>query len=215
MSKSKLANLTTRKKLQILRPYKQELGELVFAWNSLHDELAHLFGLVIKIPRVETAFAIWHSTPSDLAQRKMLRNAVEAEFSSKDNRKADLLWLLDKVDYGLSQKRNDAIHAPITIRLDPEGNVIGVEPTSWSNSPRAKSLGGKDLLRELTWYRMSAVVLCLYVIDVCLALDPSARQPWPHRPLLPNAGEKKIAKRSRHKVTRYRVHPPRRIPFPK
>ena len=215
MSKSKLANLTTRKKLQLLRPYKQELGELVFAWNVLHDELAHLFGLVTKIPRLETAFAIWHSTASDSAQRKMLRKAVEAEFAGKDNRKDDLVWLLDQVDQKLSHKRNDAIHGPVAIRLDCEGNVVGVEPTDWSDSPRAKALSGKDLMRELIWYRMTAVVFSQYVSSICLALDRAAQQPWPRRPVLPTAGEKTIPKASRRTVTRHRAHPPQHLPSPK
>ena len=36
------------------KPYAVELGQLIFAWNSLHDKLSFLFELAIKPSWVPT-----------------------------------------------------------------------------------------------------------------------------------------------------------------
>src|ERR1700730_14728696 len=58
------------------RPYAEELGRLVYAWNRLHVHCAELFHVATGIKSRDVALAIWHTTFSDLSQRKMLRAAA-------------------------------------------------------------------------------------------------------------------------------------------
>jgi hypothetical protein len=68
---------TLQEQEKLFQPYAEELGRLVFAWNRLHANLARLFWVVTGISSERMPLAIWHSTPSDLSQRRMLRAAVE------------------------------------------------------------------------------------------------------------------------------------------
>lgn len=183
----------------VFEPYALELGLLVYSWNHLQDELARLFSVIVGLPtRTEMALAIWHSTPSDLAQRKMLRAAIEVVFAKNKPAKDDLIWLLDKVDQSLSGKRNNAIHAPVVIRTGFHGATIA--PYELALNPRAIALRGKDIVNELIWYRDTAVALRQYCSLLVRSLTKSEPDTWPKRPLLPHliqqtkAKEKPLAK---------------------
>ena len=94
---------------------------------GLHAHLGQIeFWVVTGIPHESMPWlAIWHSTPSDLSQRKMLRAAAET-FSGHDQKRADILWLLDQIDHTLSSKRNEAIHAPLDFFTEiVESKVVG------------------------------------------------------------------------------------------
>src|SRR3954470_9699664 len=80
------------------RPYATSLGELVFAWNDLHENLSKLFELAIKSPLRNMGTSIWHSTDSDFAQRKMLRAAVERASHLLPPQRKDILWILNRID---------------------------------------------------------------------------------------------------------------------
>jgi len=69
---------------------------------------------------------IWHSTDSDRAQRKLLREALHGDLQHlprvkekgklfADKAKREGKFILDKVD-GISRPRNDAIHSPISLK---------------------------------------------------------------------------------------------------
>jgi hypothetical protein len=80
------------------RPYALELGKLIFSWNRLQVHLCRLFSVMAGCDQDFIAQAIWHSTPSDLAQRKMLRAAAEARIVTDDSAKNEILWILNMVD---------------------------------------------------------------------------------------------------------------------
>jgi hypothetical protein len=169
----------------VFTPYAIEMGRLVYAWNHLHDDLAKLFWRVTGIRKSETAYAIWHSTPSDLGQRKMLIAAASTAFAKNDPAKSAILWLVGQVNNSLAAKRNDAIHGPVVLVTDLYGT--SVRPDDWTNNPRASSLRGKQILSELVWYRETAECLRLY----CRALERALSSPGqagslPEKPTLPH-----------------------------
>lgn len=189
----------------IFEPYALELGLLVYAWNHLQDDLARLFSLMFGIGNDAAAFAVWHSTPSDLAQRKMLRAAAEVKLA-KDRRTLDeIIWLLDKVDHMLSSKRNNAIHAPVVIKTGIGGATIA--PYEMALNPRAAALKDKDIIKELIWYRDTAVELRKFSSALYRAIADDD-EPWPNRPTLPHLGQQTRAKEKPPAKPRKEPRPP-------
>lgn len=175
--------------------YLHELALVVLAWNELHMELSQLFCMVAGIPDMGTGLHIWHSTDSDRAQRKLLREALYGElqhlprvkekgklFADKVIREIE--FILNKVDT-ISGSRNDAIHSPYLFEIDGKG--ITMRAFDFFMSPRAKSLSGKDLLVEFQRQRNIARVLSTYSQEIRLSLYRIPEPPWPTRPVLQTA----------------------------
>ena len=63
--------------------------------------------------------------------------------------------------------------------------------TDLHESPRARALKDKDLLKEFRWYRKNASALDAFADRLCVSLlNPKAA--WPNKPKLPSREEKKI-----------------------
>jgi hypothetical protein len=173
-----------------MKPYALAIGELTLAWNQLQERLAMLFWNAINIPHGDVALSMWNIVRSDMVQRELLKAAVKSgAFNDRFNgqqAEADILWLLEKVAI-LSQRRNDAIHAPLALTLNSEGKKI--EPHVALGNPRAKGLSNKDLMKELIWYRETSFTLSIFAgaMHECLS-RPKIKLPWPGRPLLPSLG---------------------------
>ena len=186
---------------EILRPYGIELGYVAFSWNRLHDNLANLFEIIIQSPSKGIGTAIWYSTDSDFAQRKMLRSATEKALHIKKDRREAIIWLLNQVDDFLRHKRNDAMHSPVATAQGDfgEGETVWVIPDPGSGSPRAKSLWAKErthvrLVEELKDYGEFANTLAIY--SHAMFMTFVAGHPWPQKPKLPHAHRTKIRKGS-------------------
>jgi hypothetical protein len=187
--------LPTRRELdKAFKPYALELGHLVHSWNHLQDGLARLFWRVTGIKDGAVPLAIWHSTPSDLSQRKMLRAAVEVVYANDKRAREDVLWLLDRVDHMLSGKRNNAIHAPVVMSSD--GTGIAIKPYDMALNPRAAALEGKAIIAELIWYRETAEVLRAHSYRLFVALRQPRDGAWPDKPALPHLRPPKTAKKT-------------------
>lgn len=172
-------------------PYTTAVGRVAHSWNYLHEALGQLFVVVMGADR-SRALAVWYSSKSDLAQRDMLRAAVEAAPDdlwppNQPEARSDVIWLLAKCT-SLSHQRNDAIHAPCSLAIDRKRLVV--MPTYFYGNPKAKSLMGKDILLEFEWYERYAGALTVFVRQIETALGWPDRYPWPRRPLLPTHGQK-------------------------
>jgi hypothetical protein len=169
---------------KVFEPYAREVGKLVASWNQLQERLGEIFSVIVRQDQPGIALAIWYSTQSDLAQRNMLRAAVEAAAAAglltEQSRKEDIKWLLDCADK-LSRGRNDAIHAPVAIYNDQDGTKLMTE--YFFGNPRALNLKDKNLPNEFSAYATKASMLSSFAL-ICAA---SLRQPdidWPNRPTL-------------------------------
>ena len=184
------ANLRELRKLH--DKYALELGRMVAEWNNLHDSLAYLFWQATGISDSTLSFAIWHSTPSDLSQRKMLRAVAMEKYAKDIEYRKDILWLIDKIDHQLASKRNDANHAPVVFRHSSSG--LSIAPLSGLGNPRADGLDGKEIVKEIIWYRKMASVLNEYAYDLYEALDRGKGRPLPPRPSIPTLNSRLQAK---------------------
>ena len=169
---------------KVYAPYALELGKLIYAWNHLHESLAHLFWQLTGIKNGSIALAIWHSVQSDRTQRGLLHAAATQALADNKEKREDVLWLLAQVDNKLAGNRNDAIHAPLIFtRGGDDGDDFRAHPLS--SSPRAAALRGKNLLNEFVWYRERAETLRQYCTSMRQALLMPERSQWPKRPMLP------------------------------
>jgi hypothetical protein len=181
---------------KIFRPYGAELGRLLYSWNALHEALGQVFCDVTDTHDARIALAIWYSTPSDRGQREMLRAATEAVFNQKGVRsraKEDIVWLVCEAN-NLANKRNDAIHSPLSFvsrinATEPRLSHTSIQAGYFYGNPRAKSLKGKDLLSEFVWYRATADALCEFAFDIHFFFSDPDEHPWPDRPRLPHRGQ--------------------------
>jgi len=174
-------------------PYALSLGKLIHSWNHLHGALGYLLWMILSVQDGSVPLAIWNSATSDHAQRQMLKAATSASrntgrFKSLPRAADDIEWLIQEVEK-IRHGRNDAIHAPlgVTKTRDGEDSFI-ITPWDAFGSLRAKSLVGKDLLKEFDWYRAKSDVLSSHSILMGACLAFPKRHPWPNRPLLPTLG---------------------------
>lgn len=184
-------------------PYLKALGKVVFAWNQMQERLALLFVVVGQFKNEHIATAIWHSTPSDLSQRKMLR-AAAVESGGEDNAKmADIIWMLNKIDDELGHRRNEAIHAAYHLVTDTGNQQTRFGPDDWSANPKSRKLEGRNLLAEFEWLAECSHLLADYARRMELHLiDDDAPQEglhdsegnelyaWPEKPSLPRKPDK-------------------------
>ena len=132
--------LSRSEAMATFRPYGAALGQLAFSWNTLHDALSGIFKFVVLSPNIKIPSAIWFSSDSDFAQRKMLREALQVADHLPKKQSDDLMWLLNKIDESLRHKRNDVIHVPVSITR----GVLNDKLRAWvtanmqSDNPRAK-----------------------------------------------------------------------------
>jgi hypothetical protein len=176
--------------------YVAAVGGIVHAWNHLHEILGHLFAaLLAGSPHV--ALAIWYSTDNDRAQRAMLRAAVSARALHEwvkmwPTSTEDMLWLIDRANT-LADRRNDAIHTPVSIFLDDADNEVisALTRAYFFGHHRAKKLARQEILQEFDWCERYADVLSqfghrmTYVMERYLR-DARRRDAWPSRPSPPD-----------------------------
>ena len=188
---------------KINNKYSLELGRMVAEWNFLHDSLAYLFWQTTGIFNGSIPLAIWNSTNSDLSQRKMLKAVAEERYAHDKSPREEILWLISKIDTALANRRNDATHAPVATRYSK--GEVSIVPVDDAGNPRAKGLVGKDVIKEIVWYRKMAAVLNEYAIDLHSALVPDKGRSLPPRPLLPTLNQRPPAK-GKHRATPRKEH---------
>jgi hypothetical protein len=206
---------TARRKKAAFRKHTHELGYLALAWNQLHHNLSLIFGFLLKSQDRYAAQAIWHSLESDFTQRKMLRALLTLDtqlpFPQRmplpKTQREEILWILNQIDNDLRHKRNNAIHAPLTLaRMVENGKVKPlVEAHLNPQNPRAHPLRGRDLLQEFRSYADHAEMLATYSSAIRRALTVE-KVPWPDRPRSPQAHKKK--QKSRRVSGQPRQRPP-------
>jgi hypothetical protein len=173
--------------------YLPALGKVAHNWNHLQENLGKLFASVVSKTRAQAdtmsrarlggvLLAVWYSEPSDRAQRRMLRAAINADAPKKNDRAPphaveDISWLLDEADK-LGQRRDEALHAPFGMGFGPTG--ISVVAAYAQGNPLAKRLLGKDILDELSLSAWRAAELSRYAAQIDLALKEKGPA-WPDK----------------------------------
>ena len=186
MTEPKYVTLPTHEKRQeAYDAYALAVGRVSGAWNFLHQTLGELFAVVIG-GDAELVLAAWRSCENDRAQREMLRAAIKAASSKhwKQTPKApdDLLCILGRVDTALSDVRNDAIHALVSLHIGAEIVEVNVALHTVGKRERKlldKAARGKKLLDEFAKCEQEVDALSVFVRRATAALAEPDRQEWP------------------------------------
>jgi hypothetical protein len=172
------------------RPHATTLGQLIFAWNDLHEQLTAIYWTLAGYS--DDAITEWNKPKVETHKRDLIRQWVNALPRAHSNLAFDMwndvIWLVDTVDT-LTDFRNDAAHAPVTIEPDSflarrDNFTAGVISNSAWRNRRALNLIRKDLLAEFRWQLNVAIKLRDYAINVERALSDE-HTPWPKRPAWP------------------------------
>ena len=166
--------------------HTQLLGEMIWAWNDLHQSLAFLFGYVIQSSNGSMGEAIWAALKNDSAQRDALLAATKIHYGEKSPLGRRMCWVIKEVNW-LSQFRNDFVHTAMG------GFTFG--PTGLVTAPsfhavrigRIKRFSKADTFKILRSMRGDLIQLCHYVQDLSQRVDPCGIQiigKWPDRPQL-------------------------------
>lgn len=179
------------------RPYVSAIGQVVLAWNDLHEFLGYLFATVMGDEAFDRAQSVWYSAPSDRIAREMLKAAIEKNepdfIETFPNAVSDIVWLINQ-STALEDTRNSIVHTPLWRVGLARSEGPWIKPVHIHGHKRALKMSLKpDLLSEFNWCRDTALVLRDYAIKLEAALHPHQvrRAPWPNRPSLPNRGQKK------------------------
>ena len=166
--------------------YTVEVGRVMHAWSYLHEILSQLFVVATRAER-SIALAIWYSTESCEAQRRMLSAAVKAN-TKIVSRHGDFKWLFDQCNQ-LSQRYYDATNTPSSLYLGTHigGNEILAVSYIYGH-PRANNLSGRKLLVEFDWCERYCETLALFAAKMERSLSSSGDDSWPDRPRPPTSG---------------------------
>jgi hypothetical protein len=172
--------------------YALAVGKASHAWNYFQDKLGSLFAVVSGSDR-QVALAIWHSSGSEQAQRKMLKAAIVArdpeDWPQGAAAREDIRWLL-KVADELADARRDAIHACATLfAFHPDDGGARFGPALRSGHRRSQDPNGESLLRDIQWGSEAAKALSRFTMEIEAALAFAGGCAWPTRPPLPIRGE--------------------------
>jgi hypothetical protein len=148
---------------------------------------------------------VWSSSALDRPKRAMLRALINpfiiADLRHRPQFAADLTWILDEADK-LEEIRNNAVHTPLVwVGKHPAfgeyllaQHNIDVIPNLILSNKRAITVTKRDLRNRLVddyrWAREATVVLCDFVGRIGNAMNIEGAT-WPHRPSLPNRGQKR------------------------
>jgi hypothetical protein len=169
------------------RSHATALGQLIFTWNDLHEQLALIYWTLCD--HDDGALDKWSRPPSDKQKRELIRRRANKFSPSAKNMWDDIVWLLDAID-DFTDFRNDAAHAPVTIEpesfLSRRDNFTAgvISNSSWRNR-RARNLIRKDLLAEYRWQRNVLTKLRDYALTIERSLVDDYT-PWPKRPNWPD-----------------------------
>jgi hypothetical protein len=167
--------------------YAVAVGRVSLVWNYLHQTLGWLFAVIIRGDGgdAELVLAEWDSTKSDWTKRERLRAAIKTASQErwKQMPKApdDLLWVLERADT-LSDVRNDAMHALVSLHYGPE--TVEMTVALPARGKREKKLvdraaKGKKLLDEFAKCQRDAYALSAFVIEATSALFMPEQREWP------------------------------------
>jgi hypothetical protein len=178
--------------------YTAAVGRVAAAWNYLHEQMEALFLRVVGGRDYRITDAVWHSSFSDRAQRQMLEAAIRASDGHPawkqlpNNAKDDLLWLMNRANY-LSDKRDEAVHAPCSIFLTTADGTEVISNYS-SQHRRAKSLAGKEILVEFDWLERYIGELSEFTHRAWIVMGSghvAGNASWPQKPRVPDRRPKK------------------------
>lgn len=182
------------------KPYAIQIGRMALSWNSLHESLGTMFGLLMGDKDGPMQMAVWQAAKFDRPKREILRAAFAhwvapntigtgRQKALKPRIRGDIEWMLNQAD-GLENRRNNAIHAPLW-RVNPDNPFLGywvfandILPDTFRGNARAQNLEKiDDILSEFQDCHTATIVIRDFADAIVRALG--GKSPWPRKPALP------------------------------
>jgi hypothetical protein len=180
-----------RAKQAVFQPFAEQIGWIAYEWNRLQAAIGELFSDIVCPEQKEIGCALWHSTDNERAQRRMLKDALDAaKKANKVEQRAydEVSWILTQFD-SLAGRRNNAIHAPfVLVSANTFELRFEVVPQHFLGNPRAKELKDKSIMGEFRWYRDHLENLADFAEELHFALTVHEIA-WPDRPRLRPRGD--------------------------
>jgi hypothetical protein len=193
MAKSRARRPTKVMTERVFAPYALAIGHLARSWNQLHENLCLIFCRVATRTNTNIGHAIWYDLKSDRVQRGVLKAACGApgaiDTKNWPTALEDIDWLLEKTR-GVADQRNAALHAPFMVGMETTTREMIIMSDFFPHNPFSKQLRGKDILSEISYYRVKCDILKEYAVSIWMALGHSERA-WPSRPSWPNREQAK------------------------
>jgi hypothetical protein len=144
-----------------LKPYAEELGNLVIDWNTMQEGFCMLFCVLLEVENFDKALAIWHLLKSDKLQRDLV-DAVAPHCSliRKDPKAIELIKWAVKHAMELGTHRDDAVHSPYVVLME---EPISLGSLSHFNHPRALGLKEAELIGEFARIKGNIKAITLFV----------------------------------------------------
>lgn len=127
----------------IFASYVKATGQLLLAWNDLHEQLSMLFVMAMGGGWVNRPLAVWHGATRDHAKRQMLRAAIEdmpeGDKAGRTKLIEEIKWILDAADK-LEGFRDDSAHTPLRYLFRgvvPDVKSADTFPETTFQNPRA------------------------------------------------------------------------------
>ncbi len=174
----------------LIKRHASMIGEIAWAWNSMHSRFLQLFCLLVDKDHDEAGAAIWHSQASDRGQREMLLALAKYRLTGHPDLLTELTWV-SKAASDLSGPRNAFVHAPMKFEIDDKDRaVVAVDAQLTTPRYAAKLNNLSDLYRKV---RGDLIAVDVYI--TAIALEYVARsyvgiqKTLPKRPLLQSTPE--------------------------
>lgn len=197
-----------------LRSYATTVGYVAFEWNQAQEALGVLFGKILQVRHPAAAATIWHSLPSDRAQRQVLRDIIdlyyrgdEQELRLKTAANPDvkhlklfadrLIWVISQIDNKYSIGRNNAIHIPMVFYGYYENGIESTEliPDISFFNKRAVNVMDKNIIDEMKICSFNLNMLWSHIMDLTYWFDAKDfLTPLPEKPLLQDLPHSKTPK---------------------
>jgi hypothetical protein len=179
-------------------PHVKAIGQLLLAWNDLHEKLALLFVFALGGGFINRPAALWNAVRNDMGKRQLLAAVIDEipnnEIGERTKLRSEIKWIVTKTNE-LEGFRDDAAHTPLgysyPLSEGPLSSLLsmasGIFAESLMGNKRAQRVNRErmDLLAEFEWARQRIIILRDYAMAIDLAWG-NEQLPWPDRPKLPN-----------------------------
>jgi len=176
-----------------VRDYTKRVGEVVWAWNELHEAYALAFVHMVNPANILMGMTLWTALSNDTVQRNAVDAAVTAAMGLTSRQRASLRWALKKTTE-LTQYRNDVVHGFTGWLLTDKGTRVHLShfgnpiPRLMRYIAREDEDGeiheGPDMHKLARALRGDLMLLAGYVLAVSRSIAAAPPQQLPRRPRL-------------------------------
>ena len=207
------AKLRTSRRMSItLRPaikkHATKIGEIAWAWNSLHSQFLYLFMVLADPNDGRVGLTIWHSISSDKGQREMLVDLAKYRLSKKPKLLSSLIWATNNAGE-LSGLRNAFVHAPVSYKMGPDGNIDAMVHSLTATPKHVIKLGSVDMRKLYRLLRGDLIHLDQYLTGLYFCLTREQLYSLPKRPSLLSPALFRQSNSQKHHHRRKPAHRPR------